>query len=133
MEDLIPIVAILSVFGSITAVCVLPSYFKSRNQREMQTTVRAAIAEGQALPPEIIDVLTRDVRKGLPTRSRDIRRGILFVATGIGLALLGQFTSIQVNLTDGTGLRNGLLGVACLPFVYGLAYLALAAFNKDRD
>lgn len=133
MDELIPIIAILSVFGSITAVCVLPGYFKTRNQREMQTTMRAAIAEGQQLPPELIDVLTRDVRKGLPTRRRDIRRGVLFIAAGIGLALLGQLSTININLTDGNGIGNGLLGVACLPFVFGVAYLVLAALNKDVD
>lgn len=133
MDDFVPIIAILSVFGSITAICVLPGYFKHRSQRDMQKTVRSAIGQGQQLPPELIDVLTRDVKKGLPSRSRDLRRGVLFMAGGVGLALLGQFTTMNFGINDGHMVNNGLLGLACVPFVFGIAYFVLAQFNKDKD
>ena len=131
MEELIPIISVLSVFGTITAVCVLPGYFKLRGQREMQKTVRAAIAEGQQLPLELIDVLTRDVKKGLPTRARDIRRGVFYLAAAIGTALLGQFTNVSINISDNHSISNGLLGLACVPLAFGIAYLVLSYFNKD--
>lgn len=133
MSELIPIISVLAVFGSFTAVCVMPGYFKARSQREMQKTIRAAIAQGQAFPAELVDVLTRDVRKGLPTRSRDLRRAILFIAAAAGLALLGQFSNLKINATDGHVLQNGMLGVACVPLMFGLAYLAIAAINKDKE
>lgn len=133
MEELVAIIAIVSVFGSFAAVCIAPSYFKHRSSRDMQKTVRAAITEGQPLPPELVDVLTREVRKGLPSRSRDIRRGVLFVAGAIGLALMGQFTSFAIGMGDGARVGNGLLGVACVPLMFGIAYLVLARFNKDRN
>jgi hypothetical protein len=133
MDELVAIIAIVSVFGTFAGVCIMPSYFKHRTQKEMQKTVRSAIAEGQSLPPELIDVLTRDVRKGLPSRSRDIRRGVLFVAGAIGVALLGQFTTLSFGFSDGQRISNGLLGVACVPLMFGIAYLVLARFNKDRD
>lgn len=133
MDELVAIIAIVSVFGTFAGVCIMPGYFKHRTQKEMQKTVRSAIAEGQSLPPELIDVLTRDVRKGLPSRSRDIRRGVLFVAGAIGVALLGQFTTLSFGLGESQRISNGLLGVACLPLMFGIAYLVLARFNKDRD
>jgi len=133
MEEMVAIIAIVAVFGSFAAVFIMPGYFKHRSQKEMQKTVRSAIAEGQSLPAELIDVLTRDVRKGLPSRSRDIRRGVLFVAGAIGLALLGQFTTLSFGFGEGQRISNGLLGVACLPLMFGIAYLVLARFNKDRD
>jgi len=77
MEDFIPIFAIFAVFGTITAIIVGPTYLKSREKREMQTTVRHAIDKGQDLPPELIDAMTRDVASKLPSRTRDIRRGII--------------------------------------------------------
>ncbi|WP_297799373.1 DUF6249 domain-containing protein [uncultured Brevundimonas sp.] len=128
MEDLIGIIAILSVFGTITAVIVLPSYFKHRNQKEMQKSVRAAISEGQNLPVELIDVMTHDIRKGLPSKARDIRRGVLWIAAGIGIGLLGMFTDIEVGDTRWVG--TGTFGVACIPLVFGIAYLILSRFNK---
>lgn len=133
MEDLVGIVAILATFGTISAICILPGYFKHRSQKEMQKTVRAAISEGQSLPAELIEVMTRDVKKGLPSRSRDIRRGVLWVAAGIGLALMGQFTSLQIGTSGMSAVQNGLLGVACVPFVFGIAYLILSRFNKIPD
>lgn len=133
MDDLVAIIAILSVFGSITAVFTLPAYLKYRTQTETQKTVRTAIAQGQPLPDVLIDVMTRDVRRRLPTRSRDIRRGVQFIAIGIGLALVGQFTSIGAGFIDDRMLSNGLLGIACLPVTMGIAFLILAYLNKDKD
>lgn len=131
MDELVPIISVLAVFGTITAVCVLPGYFKLRGQREMQKTVRSAIAQGQEMPLELIDVLTRDVKKGLPTRARDIRRGVFFLAAAIGTALLGQFSDVSIGITEGRTISNGLLGLACLPLAFGIAYLVLSYFNKD--
>ena len=58
MEDFIPLVAILSVFGTITAIAFGPTYLKFRERRETQETVRRAIDKGQPLPPEVLDALT---------------------------------------------------------------------------
>lgn len=133
MEQMVAIIAIISVFGTISAICVLPVYFKHRSQKEMQKTVRSAISEGQSLPAELIDVMTRDVKKGLPSKSRDIRRGVLWIAGGIGLALMGQFNDMSLFNGDMGPVSNGLLGVACIPFVFGIAYLILSRFNKIQD
>ena len=54
MEDFIPVIAILSVFGTITAIIVGPSYFKTRERRDMQKTVRAAI-DASSLRNRVID------------------------------------------------------------------------------
>lgn len=133
MDEIVAIIAIVSTFGTIAAICVLPSYFKHRSQKDMQKTVRAAIGEGQSLPAELIEVMTRDVKKGLPSKSRDIRRGVLWIAAGVGLALMGQFTSLEIGVDNSVPLNNGLLGVACVPFVFGIAYLILSRFNKIPD
>eukprot|EP01036_Dinobryon_divergens_P011146 gene11146-14987_t len=86
MEDFIPLFAIFAVFGTITAIIVGPTYLKSKERQEMQATVRAAIDKGQPLPPEVIEALGREATKNIPSRTRDIRRGIIWLATGIGIA-----------------------------------------------
>lgn len=134
MEDFIPLVAILSVFGTITAIVFGPTYMKFRERREVQETVRAAIDKGQALPPEVIDAMTKDVTKNLPSRTRDIRRGIIWLAVGIGLAafgLINDFHSINGGWEDNAG--EGLLGIAAIPVTVGIAYLILSFFNKNKD
>ena len=134
MEDFIPLVAILSVFGTITAIAFGPTYLKFRERREMQATVRAAIDKGQTLPPELIDAMTKDVAKNLPSRNRDIRRGVIWLAVGIGIAafgLINDLSSLNGGWEDHVG--NGLLGVAAIPATIGLAYLVLSFFNKNKD
>jgi len=137
MEDFIPIIAILSVFGSITAIIVGPTYLKSRERREIQTTVRAAIDKGQPLPPEVIEALGQEATKNLPSRSRDIRRGIIWLAVGIGMAAFGIVSSIGGD-DWGNGpfhgnFDNGMLGIACIPVTIGLAFIVLSFFNKNKD
>jgi hypothetical protein len=130
MEDFIPIFAIFAVFGTITAIIVGPTWLKSRERQEMQVTVRAALDKGQPLPPELVDALSRDVIQKLPSRSRDIRRGVIWLAVGIGLAAFGL-----INDFNGGWDRDfdGMVGIAAIPLTIGLAFLVLGAINKNRD
>ena len=134
MEDFIPIIAILSVFGTITAIIVGPTYFKTRERRDMQKTVRAAIDKGQPLPPEVIEALSNEAARAAPSRTRDIRRGIIWLAVGIGMAAFGLIN--DYSDADGPfdgGFGNGMLGLAAIPATIGLAYLVLSFFNKNKD
>lgn len=130
MEDFIPIFAIFAVFGTITAIIVGPTWLKSRERQEMQVTVRAALDKGQPLPPELVDALSKDVIQKLPSRSRDIRRGVIWLAVGIGLAAFGL-----INDFNGGWDRDfdGMVGIAAIPLTIGLAFLVLGAINKNRD
>jgi hypothetical protein len=132
MEDFIPLFAIFAVFGTITAIVFGPTYLKSRERRDMQLTVRAAIDKGQALPPEVIDAMSKDVTKNLPSRSRDLRKGIIWLAVGIGIAAFGVVSDMGGNGWNG-GVDNGLLGIACIPITIGLAFIVLSFFNKNKD
>lgn len=131
MEDFIPLFAIFAVFGTITAIIVGPSYLKSRERREMQETVRRAIDKGQALPPEVIEAMTNDVAKNLPSRTRDIRRGIIWLAVGVGVAAFSLINDMNDGWEKNVG--DGLLGVAAIPVTIGLAFIVLSFFNKNRD
>lgn len=136
MEDFIPIFAIFAVFGSITAIIVGPTYFKSRERREMQATVRAAIDKGQPLPPEVIEALSTEATKNIPSRSRDIRRGIIWLAVGIGMAafsLINDLRGFGDDWNDGPNFDGGLLGLAAIPITIGLAFIVLSFFNKNKD
>jgi len=135
MEDFIPLFGIFAVFGTITAIVFGPTYLKSRERRDMQATVRAAIDKGQALPPEVIEAMSKDVTKNLPSRTRDIRRGIIWMAIGIGIAAFSLINRMQwtQNSDDGAMLSGGLLGIAAIPITIGLAFVVLSFFNKNKD
>lgn len=136
MEDFIPLFAIFAVFGTITAIVVGPSYLKSKERREMQATVRAAIDKGQPLPPEVIEALGKEATKNLPSRTRDIRRGIIWLAVGVGLAAFGLINEARWTADgwdNGAEIGGGLLGIAAIPVTIGLAFIVLSFFNKNRD
>lgn len=138
MEGFIGLVAVVSIFGTITAIAFGPTYLKYRERREVQQTVRAAIDKGQALPPEVIDALTKDVTKNLPSRTRDLRRGVIWVAVGVGLAafsLINEMTWMGNHSFNGNDFPQGggLLGFAAIPFTIGLAFIVLSFFNKNKD
>jgi hypothetical protein len=136
MEDFIPLFAIFAVFGTITAIIVGPTYLKSKERQEMQATVRAAIDKGQPLPPEVIEALGREATKNIPSRTRDIRRGIIWLATGIGIAafsLINDLRGFGDDWSDGPNFDGGLLGIAAIPVTIGLAYIVLSFFNKNKD
>ncbi|MFN6982350.1 MAG: DUF6249 domain-containing protein [Brevundimonas sp.] len=132
MEDFIPLFAIFAVFGTITAIVFGPTFLKYREKRDIQETVRHAVDKGQQLPPELIDALTKDVQKSLPSRTKDIRRGIIWLATGIGIAAFGVVSDLGGNNWDG-GMQNPLLGVSCIPITVGIAFIVLSFFNKHKD
>lgn len=134
MQDFTGLFAIFAVFGTITAIIVGPTYFKSRERREMQETVRRAIDKGQPLPPEVIDAMTKDVAKNLPSRTRDIRRGIIWLAVGVGIGAFSVINDMGWG-NDGWESRvgNGMLGFAAIPVTIGVAFIVLSFFNKHKD
>ena len=127
MEDFIPIFAIFAVFGSITAIIVGPTYFKSRERREMQATLRASIEKGQSLPPEVIEAISKDNAKSVPTAARDLRAGVILLSVAIGIALLGY----AVSFADFDAFYP-IVGGAAIPGMIGLAFIILRFFNKNK-
>lgn len=132
--DITPIFIVFIIFGSVVAIILGPSFLKSREREATQATVRAAIDKGQPLPPEVIDSLTRDVAKNLPSRSRDLRRGVIWLAVAIGLAGFSLVTGEGFHGEDWqVNAGNGLLGIACIPGAIGIAFIVLSFFNKNKD
>ncbi len=133
MQDFIPIFAIFAVFGTITAIIVGPTFLKYREKKDMQQTVRTAIDRGQPLPPELVDAMTKDVQKSLPSRLKDIRRGVVWLATGVGLAAFSVVNELGDDGWHDGPFDNGLLGIACVPITIGVAFIILSFFNPTKD
>jgi len=121
------IIVPIGVFSMITAIVCLPFYFRSRERREMQATLRVAIEKGQPVPPEVIEAMTRAV-KTPPTRLRDLRTGVIWLAIGIGIGLATYFG----DFIHGDGDFDGI-GVACIPAVIGVAFIVLSFFNPNKE
>ncbi|MGV9010541.1 DUF6249 domain-containing protein [Brevundimonas sp.] len=124
VEILIPLAGI----AMIIAIVVGPAWLKSRERREMQAVFRAAVEKGQPLPPELIDAMTKDQVRKLPSASRDLRIGVILLALSAGVA--------AAFLAIGFGVDNDakfVAGFAAIPGAIGLAFIILSFFNKNKD
>ena len=81
IEEFIPI----ALFMVIVIIFWVVSYFRFRSKSEMQQTIRLALEKGTELSPELIDRLGEPE----PGKNRDLRRGLIWMALAIGLALCG--------------------------------------------
>ena len=117
-DELIPIV----MFLGLTIVLCLFFWLRYRARREMQETFRIALDKGQELTPEVIDRLGHPK----PSKDKDLRLGIIWLAITAGLVLCGFAIP-----DDGGDALRGLLAGAAFPFAIGIAYLILFRFT-DR-
>ena len=136
--DMTPVLVVGLIFGSIVAIVLGPTYLKSRERSELQATVRAAIDKGQPLPPEVIEAMGKEATKNIPSRTRDIRRGVIWLAVGIGMVLFSLVDAMNWGGNDWNGpihIGGGesLMAVAAIPITIGLAFIVLSFFNKNKD
>ena len=113
-EEMIPIV----MFAGMTIVFVAWFWFRYKARSDIQATFRSALDKGQELSPEIIDRLGHPK----PTRDKDLRFGIIWLALAAGLVLIG------FAIPEDDAFR-GLLAGAALPFSIGVGYLILHKFT----
>lgn len=121
------IIVPVSLFAMIAAIVLVPTWFKSRERRDLQETVRHALDKGQELPAELVETIARSTRKPPATAHTDLRTGVIWLAIGAGIATFGMLTGYE----DSDALRP-LLGLASIPGFLGLAFVVLSFFNKTR-
>ena len=126
-EILIP----LAPFIMVIAIVVVPAILKSKERKEMQATLRAAIDKGQPLPPEVIEALSKDNLKPPATATRDLRVGVILLAVSIGIALFGWAVGF-VNGYEEHRAVFPIIGLASIPGMIGLAFIVLSFFNKNK-
>ena len=115
MEGVFFFLVPIALFAAIAVPICLLIYFSHRRGVETQLTVRKAIEQGQRLSPDLLERLS-----GVgASPETDRRRGVIGIATGIGIAILG------LSMIKDLGIGFGVAGIGALPFALGLAYLGL--------
>lgn len=126
MESIIGASVPIMFFAMIAAIVIVPRYFRSLERQKLAETMRAAIENGQQLPPEVVEALT----SGTPARSApksDLRRGVVWLGVAVGLAIVGLV--LGVAEPDAT---YPLLAISALPGFIGAAFLVLAWLNRKQ-
>ena len=131
----------LVFFTFLAVVIVVPQILKSRDRARMYEVMRAAYEKGQPVPPDMMAAMNtrdRDVEAAYYATPdmqshRDLRRGIVWMAVGVGLFLIGGlFYAMLYN--DGGAIETGMSFAAfgAIPFCIGLAFMALWFFTRGK-
>jgi hypothetical protein len=108
--------------GICVAVVILVFLFlRYRARLDYQQTVRFAVEKGQQLTPEFLERLAERSIKQERNPNRDLRFGAIAIAIGLAIGSFGLI------LGEPDAVRP-LIGVGNLPFLVGVAMLALWKF-----
>jgi hypothetical protein len=113
-EDIVIPVAFFACVAIVGALALI-GYLRHTVQRHQ--TLRAMVEKGMQIPPELLGQGQRP-----PSPRRDLRRGILLICFGLGIALF----LIVADGEEGAGL--GLI-----PILVGIGYLIVAALETRRE
>lgn len=116
VEILVP----LGFFLMVAAIVLVPGYLKSKERQKLQETLRVAYEKGQPVPPEVLDVMTRDMKPAV-SPYRDVRRGVVLLAIAGALAAVGVAHGYYEGMDETWGWFAG----AAFPGFVGLAFLLL--------
>ena len=120
------------VLALILGLALGPRYLRSRERQRLYEVMRTAYDKGQPVPPELMASLSRSqIDPGQPFTpgpDRDLRRAVVLIAVGVGLAGLGAGFDYGISFASKTGgaIVGGIIaGSGAVPGFIGVAYLIL--------
>lgn len=108
----IPVIGVLS----IAAMFITFSFLNTRNQIEVQRTLRTALERGTPLTADLV----AQMNTNRPSGRTDLRRGIIIISIGIAAAIAGLITGAMTEFAT----------VAVFPIFMGLGFLVV--WKLDR-
>ena len=111
----------ITIFICAAVVMLVFLFLRYRTRYDYQQTVRLAVEKGQQLTPEFLERLAERAIKQERNPNRDLRFGAVAIAIGVAIGSFGLI------LGEPDAVRP-LIGVGNLPFLVGVAMLALWKF-----
>jgi Flp pilus assembly protein TadB len=116
MDDIfIPIIGFLSITGML----VIFSLLNTRNQVEVQKTLRAALDRGVVLTPELVAQLNTNQ----PNRNTDLRRGIIIMSLGAAAIMAGVISGALTEFAT----------ISMFPIFMGLGFLLVWKMERSNE
>lgn len=134
---MVPVFGIFMIIAVVIGPVWIRSYYRSKEREQLHATLRAAYEKGQPPPPELIEKLTNAsaVDLGSGGGDRDLRRAIVLIAVGLGLAALGAGIGWGISLASDVGgaITGGVIaGAGAIPAFIGVAYLILWLLGRNQ-
>ena len=135
--DITGMVVAVAFWACVAAIIVGPMYMRHRERQNMQNIVRAAYEKGQPVSPELISAMQSNLLpRAVSTRESDLRRGIIFIAIGLGFVGLGYGLWYGLMSVDDMAayISGGCTaGAGAIPGLIGVAYIILWATGASRS
>lgn len=107
----IPVIGLIC----LTILLITFAFLNSRNQMEIQTTIRALLDSGATVSSDVIDKITA----GKSREKQDLRRGIFVIAFGLAIIVAGFITGAVTEFAT----------IAVFPLFIGGAFLITKNLN----
>lgn len=122
----------------VLGLAVGPRYIRSRERQKLYDLMRAAVDRGQPLPPELVATLTAQTESpiGRGGADADLRRAIVLIAVGGGLASLGALMGWGISFASEVGgavTGAVIAGAGAIPAFIGIAFLILWAVGRRHN
>jgi hypothetical protein len=121
----------LIVLGLPAGVVIAALWFRHQERLRVLQVVEASAAKDHPLSPEMINALPG--AKSRPANA-DLRRGVLMLALGVAIVLVGICALVGVATTAGEGavaIGVGIAAVGAIPLCLGAALIFLS--HSDRN
>jgi hypothetical protein len=132
----------VAFFAMIAAIVIVPKWLRERDRARMYDTLRVAYEKGQPVPPEMVDAMLRPASAGdLPEpvvfdtpAHRDLRRGVIWLAIGIGFVAVGAAFYAGLYYVGGAQETfASFAAIGAIPACVGIAYLGLWYFGSRKS
>lgn len=114
-EGIIPIFAIVFVFGMPVMIVWIALNFSNKKREQFHSSLQKLIDSGQELTPDLLQSIPGYVEEEKPMN--DIKIGAILIGIGLGIAIIGK-VGLGANVVMSAGLLVALLGLAF--FGYGI-------------
>ena len=122
LDALVPLFAVVAIFGMPVFIILIIFYFDKRNKEQFHSTLQKLIESGQEVTPELLQSIPGYKTEKENGKRNDIRTGTITSGVGIGIVLFGQFGAQETEL----------VGIGLLVLSIGLGILAYGIYNKDK-
>ena len=129
-DALAPILQLLILVGVPSGVFLAVHILRNRQRHRVIDLVRRAIEADRPLPPEVVEALSA---RSAPSAHSDLRRGVLLIAVGVALGVVGLFSFVIIDATGGSGgipVGASIAGLGAIPACLGAALVFLSRIGK---
>jgi hypothetical protein len=110
-------------------VIVITAYLRSRERMRLLDVILQTSQSGHPVSPELLRTLPGG--RELPAPQVDFRRGVMLIAIGVALAMIGVCVYFAIASAHGEGSLAWALSVAAVGAIPGCIGVALVVLSRE--